>query len=91
VKTQHSVSVVVARFSLSSISCTTRVRIDDVVRGFFGEVNRSNFETAKTKYLAASLINDFNTPAALGGVTGRYRSRSSRWQGALIRSMSRAS
>jgi hypothetical protein len=66
VKTKHSVSVVVALFSLSSISCTTRVRIDDVVRGFFGEVNRSNFETAKTKYLAASLINDFNTPAALG-------------------------
>jgi hypothetical protein len=66
VKTKHSVSVVVALFSLSSISCTTRVRIDDVVRGFFGEVNRSNFENAITKYLAASLINDFNTPAALG-------------------------
>jgi hypothetical protein len=66
VNKKRSVSVVVALSILLSISCTTRVRIDDVVKGFFGEVNRSNFESAKAKYLAASLINDFNAPAALG-------------------------
>ncbi|MGD0788342.1 MAG: tetratricopeptide repeat protein [Terracidiphilus sp.] len=51
----------------SSVSCSTRGRIDSVIRGFFGEVNRSNFETAKADYLATSLINEFNAPPALGG------------------------
>jgi tetratricopeptide (TPR) repeat protein len=51
---------------LSSISCTTRGRIDDVIKEFFGEVNHSNFESAKANYLATSLINEFNSPPALG-------------------------
>jgi tetratricopeptide (TPR) repeat protein len=51
---------------LPLISCTSRGRIDDVIKGFFGEVNRSNFESAKTNYLATSLVNDLNAPPALG-------------------------
>ena len=48
------------------VSCTARSRVDSVIKGFFREINQSNFETAKANYLATSLINDLNAPAAFG-------------------------
>lgn len=62
----YSIAAAVALFFLPLISCTSRGRIDDVIKGFFGEVNHSNFESAKSNYLTTSLINDFNAPPALG-------------------------
>jgi len=50
---------------LALASCTARARVDDVVKGFFGEINGSNFESAKAKYLSASLINELNAPSSL--------------------------
>jgi tetratricopeptide (TPR) repeat protein len=64
---EYSIVVAVSLAFLPLISCTSRGRIDDVIKGFFGEVNRSNFESAKTNYLTASLINELNAPPALWG------------------------
>jgi Flp pilus assembly protein TadD len=36
--------------------------VNSVIQGFFSEVNKSNFETAKAQYLSIALINTFNTP-----------------------------
>jgi len=48
------------------ISCSSSVKVDGVIRGFFEEVNRSNFETAKAKYLSAVTINSLNSPLTRG-------------------------
>lgn len=42
--------------------CTTRSKVDSVIEGFFSEVNKSNFETAKAQYLSNVLINTLNAP-----------------------------
>jgi endonuclease III-like uncharacterized protein len=34
-----------------------------VIEGFFTQVNQSNFETAKSKYLSNLLINTLNSPS----------------------------
>jgi tetratricopeptide (TPR) repeat protein len=62
----YSLAAAVALSFLSSTSCSTRGRIDDVIKEFFGEINGSNFESAKAKYLATSLINDLAAPPAFG-------------------------
>jgi len=36
---------------ISCVSCGSHSQIDDTVKGFFAEVNKSNFETARVKYL----------------------------------------
>src|SRR5271157_986059 len=48
------------------ISCSSSVKIDGVLRGFFEEVNRSNFETAKAKYLSSMTISALNSPLTAG-------------------------
>jgi tetratricopeptide (TPR) repeat protein len=48
------------------ISCSSSVKVDKVIRGFFEEVNHSNFETAKAKYLSALTINGLNSPLTRG-------------------------
>jgi len=63
VKCTYPAAIVLLFFAWAS--CTTRARIDDVVKGFFGEINGSNFESAKAKYLAASLINELNAPSPM--------------------------
>jgi tetratricopeptide (TPR) repeat protein len=63
---KYTIAVGVVVLLVSFCSCTTRGRIDDVIKDFFGDVNHSNFESAKAKYLATSLINEFNAPPALG-------------------------
>jgi Flp pilus assembly protein TadD len=49
---------------ISIISCSSTSSVTKVVRGFFEEINRSNFETAKAKYLSAKLINTLDSPVA---------------------------
>jgi tetratricopeptide (TPR) repeat protein len=42
--------------------CTARSSVSSVVKGFFSEVNKSNFESAKVQYLSTVLINTLDTP-----------------------------
>jgi tetratricopeptide (TPR) repeat protein len=42
--------------------CSSSSSINSVIKGFFSEVNKSNFETAKVQYLSTVLINTVNTP-----------------------------
>lgn len=49
------------------VGCGAKSKIDDVVKGFFSEINRSNFETAKAKYLSTKLINTLNAPGVPAG------------------------
>lgn len=48
------------------ISCGSSVKVDGVIRGFFEEVNHSNFETAKSKYLSTVAVNALNSPLVRG-------------------------
>jgi len=48
--------------ALALTSCSPRSTIDGVVKGFFQEVNQSNFESAKTKYLSTAYVNALNSP-----------------------------
>jgi tetratricopeptide (TPR) repeat protein len=54
-------AVVIVLSLLASVSCGSRSQIDDVVKNFFAEVNRSNFETARVKYLYSA-----DSPLTLG-------------------------
>ena len=64
------------------VGCTARSKVDSVIEGFFSEVNESNFETAKSKYLSAVLINNLNSPQSthasiqksFGGLVGQIKS-----------------
>jgi tetratricopeptide (TPR) repeat protein len=51
------------------MSCTSRSHVEDVVKSFFGEINHSNFESAKAKYLSATLSSELDSPVArkIGG------------------------
>jgi len=47
-------------------SCSSSSRIDNVIKGFFEEVNKGNFETAKAKYLSTRATNALNSILAMG-------------------------
>src|SRR4029077_17373178 len=46
-------------------SCSSSSDVQKVVRSFFDEVNRSNFESAKTNYVSAALRNSLDAPPVL--------------------------
>ena len=62
--------------------CTARSKVDSVIEGFFSQVNQSNFETAKSRYLSDVLINNLNSPQtthssiqkSFGGLVGQIKS-----------------
>jgi tetratricopeptide (TPR) repeat protein len=58
-------AAVIVLAALLELSCSTRAPIDGVVKGFFGEINASNFESAKAKYLSVSLINELNASSPM--------------------------
>ncbi len=62
----HTRLLALGTISVLLTSCTTKSRIDDVVKGFFGEVNKSNFETAKSKYLSSALIDEMRALPLVG-------------------------
>jgi tetratricopeptide (TPR) repeat protein len=48
-----------------SVSCAERPKAETVVEGFFDEVNKSNFESAKTSYLSSTLKAAIDTPSIM--------------------------
>jgi tetratricopeptide (TPR) repeat protein len=73
-----TVLLIISLLVSASLACTVRSKVDSVVEGFFAEVNNSNFETAKTKYLSSVLISRLESPLdphkpikdSFGGVAG---------------------
>ncbi len=76
-----SLSLSISLAVIASFACTVRSKVDSVVEGFFAEVNNSNFETAKTKYLSSVLISRLESPLephkpikdSFGGVVGSIK------------------
>jgi tetratricopeptide (TPR) repeat protein len=46
-----------------SVACTERPSVENIVRGFFDEVNKSNFESGKTRYLSTALKSAIDSPS----------------------------
>ncbi len=60
------VRILVVEISLMlCVSCADRPKAETVVEGFFDEVNKSNFESAKTSYLSSALKAAIDTPSIM--------------------------
>ena len=47
------------------VACAERPKAENVVKGFFDEVNKSNFESAKATYLSSTLKTAIDTPSIM--------------------------
>jgi tetratricopeptide (TPR) repeat protein len=50
---------------LSCVTCAERPKVENIVKGFFEEVNKSNFESAKASFLSATLKNAIDSPSMM--------------------------
>lgn len=63
---QCLVRILVAGIGLSlCVACVGRPKVENVVKGFFDEVNKSNFESAKATYLSSILKTAIDTPSIM--------------------------
>jgi tetratricopeptide (TPR) repeat protein len=50
---------------LICFACAEQPKVENIVRGFFDEVNKSNFESAKASFLSATLRNAIDSPSIM--------------------------